>query len=154
GAWHPPRWRALAPVRARCAPPGYAAAGAARAGRGRRDHEGTMPTAASRKSRRRRGTPVTRPSEGPTAGRAIAGSLAPLLALLRVSHREADEEEHGEVVVLRAPHPGRLVSHHRVRLRVELVDPHLGLPAIALPLEEGDLRDGEVHHGSLEGGNA
>src|SRR5262245_21336685 len=115
---------------------------------------GTMPTAARRKSRRRRGTLVTRPSEEPTPGRAMAGSLAPLLAFLRVRYREADEEQDGEVVVLRAAHPGRLVSHHRVRLRVELVDPHLGLPAIALPLEEGDLRDGEVHHGSLEGRNA
>src|SRR5499433_269296 len=76
------------------------------------------------------------------------------LALLGVRHREVDEEEQGEVVVLRAPHPGRLASHHRVRLRIELVDSHLGLPAIALPLEEGDFGNGEIDHGSLEGGNA
>src|SRR5262249_26374035 len=77
-----------------------------------------------------------------------------LLALLRVRHREVDEEEHGEVVVLRASYSRNLASHHRVRLRIEFVDPHLGLPAIALPLEEGDLGDGEVDHGSLEGGKA
>src|SRR5258705_13020442 len=77
------------------------------------------------------------------------------LALLHVdvAQGEAEQDEHGEVVVLRATDTGGLRAERGAGFPLELVDAELGLPAIALPLEQRDLRERAVHHRDIEGGN-
>src|SRR5438093_1733962 len=75
------------------------------------------------------------------------------VALPHVAQGEAEEDEHGDVVVLRPTDAGNLGGERRVGFSLELVDAELGLPAIALPLEQRDLREWNIHHRDLEGGN-
>src|SRR5437773_335987 len=75
------------------------------------------------------------------------------VVLLHVAQGKAEEDEHGDVVILRPTDAGGLGGERRVGFSLELVDAKLGLPAIALPLEQRDLRERNVHHRDLEGGN-
>src|SRR5207244_5388029 len=81
--------------------------------------------------------------------------IAPsVVVLVDVGQGESDEDQDRVLVELRATRGDRRRVDDGVGLAVELVEPKLGDPPIALPLEERDLRNRDVHHRSLERGNA
>src|SRR4030095_8039260 len=83
----------------------------------------------------------------------IPGRTSLALLHVDVAQGEAEDQEHGDVVVLGAADAGGLGAERGVGLSLELVDAELGLAAMALPLEQRDLREWNVHHRDLEGGN-